>query len=195
MKSGKIAAALILILVSSQGCLFDPRDSEPPETGEVDTWIVPNTPKDVFLNLASGWVSAKNSNYERSLDPEFRFYPRPEDEALFGNPQLFADWTKEVEIAWLTRVKEEYPGARTIQFGDADGVFAYEVVEVGRATYEGQYLMTVDPGDGNVETYAGIARFIVVQGTLGWVLTEWRDLDVNGSFPTSGYLRGVLRAL
>ena len=110
MKSGKIAAALILILVSSQGCLFDPRDSEPPETGEVDTWIVPNTPKDVFLNLASGWVSAKNSNYERSLDPEFRFYPRPEDEALFGNPQLFADWTKEVEIAWLTRVKRGVPG-------------------------------------------------------------------------------------
>ena len=48
--------------------------------------------------------------------------------------------------------------------------------------------MTVDPGDGNVETYAGIARFIVVQGTLGWVLTEWRDLDMNGSFPTSGLL-------
>lgn len=195
MKGGRVAAALILVLVSAQGCIFDPRDAEPPETEEQDTWIVPNTPKDVFLNLESGWASAKNSNYERSLDPTFRFYPRPEDEALFGTPQIFADWTKKVKLQWLTRVKEEYPGTRTIQFGNADGVFAYENWEGSKATYEGQYIIAVDPEDGSVETYAGIARFIVVQGTLGWVLTEWRDLDVNGSFPTSGYLRGSLRAL
>jgi hypothetical protein len=194
MKGGILAAALVFAMLSTQGCIFNPRDAEPPDTEEQDPWIVPNTPKDVFLNLTSGVASSKNSNYERSLDPEFRFYPRPEDEASLGEA-AFADWRKDVELEWLARVKDFYPGQRAIQFGDAQGRFAYEDIQVGMATFEGQYLITLDPGDGgDVETYAGIARFIVVQGTQGWVLTEWRDLDVNGNFATSGYLRGTLRA-
>ncbi|RJR29749.1 MAG: hypothetical protein C4574_03130 [Candidatus Latescibacterota bacterium] len=195
MKSGLLAAALVFATLSAPGCIFNPRDAEPPDTEEQDPWIVPNTAKDVFLNLTSGFASNKNSNFERSLDPVFHFYPRPEDETNLGSA-VFADWTKDVELSWLTRVKEVYAGERTVQFGDDEGRFAYEDIQVGTATFEGQYLITLDPGDGSdVETYAGIARFIVVQGTLGWVLTEWRDLDVNGNFATSGYLRGTLRPL
>lgn len=195
MKRGMLATALLLLIHSTAGCIFDPRDPEPPETGEQDPWIVPNTPKDVFLNLASGLASSKNSNYERSADPAFRFHPRPEDEASLGSA-VFADWTKDVELSWLTRIKEVYAGQRTVQFGDRDGRFPIEDIQVQQATFEGPYLMALDPGDGSpVDTLAGIARFVVLQGAQGWVLTEWRDLDVNGNYATSGYLRGALRPL
>ena len=194
MKRGSLAAALVLLLLA-QGCVFDPRDAEPPDTDEQDTWIIPNTARDVFLNLESGFESPKNSNYDRSLDPEFRFYPRTEDELTLGS-DAFADWTKTVELGWLTRVKEEYPAARTVQFGDSELRFEYEDTSSNPAVFEGQYMITLDPADGSgVDTVAGIARFVVYQGTQGWVLTEWRDIDVNGNYPTSGYLRATLRAL
>lgn len=188
-------AVLLAIAVAGQGCtLFDPRDPEPPDTGEQDTWIIPNTPKDVFLNLASGLASSKNSNYERSLDAAFVFIPRPEDEATLG-ADVFVDWTKDVELQWLSRLKGEYLGTRSVQFGNENGTFEYEDIQVGEATFEGSYKIVLDPGNGSpAETYAGIARFIVTRGTAGWVLTSWQDIDVNGAFPTSGYLRGTLRA-
>lgn len=190
-----LLAILLTIVLAAPGCsIFEPRDPDPPDTGDQDTWIVPNTPKDVFLNLASGLASSKSSNYERSLDAAFAFIPRPEDEATLGSA-VFADWTKDVELQWLSRLKGEYLGTRSVQFGNENGTFEYEDIQVGEATFEGSYKLVLNPGGGApAETYAGIGRFIVTRGTTGWVLTSWQDLDVNGSFPTAGYLRGTLRA-
>jgi hypothetical protein len=194
MKGRYVGIAILALTLGAQGCIFSPRDPDPPSSGEEDTWIVPNTPKDVFLNLASGFASSKNSNYERSLDGTFQFEPRLEDEATLGQ-EVFENWTKDVELQWLTRVKGEYPGTRSVQFGDENGQFPIEDIQTNRATFEGPYRIDVDLGDGGgSETYAGIARFVVINGSTGWVLTMWEDLDVNGNFPTSGYLRGTLRA-
>jgi hypothetical protein len=193
LRKAAIAGATMLILISSHGCIFEPRKAEQPGGGTEDKWIVPNAAKDVFVNLKSGFASKNNSNYDRSLDPAFVFVPRTEDVANLPSGAL-DDWTKQVELDFLTRLKGEYPKARNIQFGDADGNFEKENVEVGRAVFEGSYIMTLDPGDGVVQTYAGIARFTVVNGTQGWVLVSWEDLDVNGNHSTAGYLRGRLRS-
>lgn len=191
----RLAAAIVILeMLVSSGCLFEPRDPEPPDTGEENDWVVPNSPKDVFLNLASGFASNKDSNYEMSLGTDFTFIPRDADLAQLG-AAAFADWTKEIEMEVLGRIKTLYVSGRTVQFGDENGTFEKEDVSVGYAVYEGIYQITLDRGDGSEkETYAGIARFTVEQGTTGYVLTKWEDLEASGSFPTSGSLRGTLRA-
>lgn len=188
-----VGAGLAIALLLCQGCLFEPREAEPPSEEGSGGWIAPNSPKDVFLNLGSGLSRTTDSNYDRSLDDSYTFIPRPEDAAIPGLD--FSNWTKDVELQVLRRVKGDYPISRAIQFGTGkDMIFDNENVEVGRAVYEGPYLFKLVPASGDTQTFAGKARFTIVQGSKGWALTKWEDYDVNGSYPTSGYLRGTLRA-
>lgn len=196
MKRFKYMKATILVaLVIFQSCgVLEPREAQQPEQGTDPLWIVPNNPKDVFLNLKSGFASTKDSNYDRSLDPTFTFVPMDRDLNQFP-PAVFQNWTKEVELQVLRTIKGTFPSARSIRFGTgADMVFTKEDIEVGRAYFEGPYMILLQSAPAPVDTFAGIARFTVVQGSQGWVLTAWQDLDVNGSFSTSGWLRGTYRA-
>lgn len=179
---------LIFLLSLFAGCIFDPRDPALPGAGGDECWTVPNSPKDVFSNLDCGLSSAGNSSYERSLADEFTFIPRPGDEGLGS----FADWSKQQELDVLNRLKSEFQGERTARFGDEDGIFEKENVSVGRAEYQGRYLITLDPGDGTgPQVFGGRAIFIIVETSTGWVLQSWEDFDVLESYPTSGNLRGA----
>jgi hypothetical protein len=191
----KRALSIILaLLVAGGGCIFEPRDPQPPLGGDEGSWIVPNTPKDVFLNLVTGLSSPGNSNYERSLADGFTFVPRSQDMSQFP-PGTFDGWTKEVEMEVITRIKGDYQGGREASFGDGNGNFPKEDVQVGQAEFEGPYEWTLDRGDGSEpEVYSGTARFFLEQGTAGWILVKWEDIDVIGTYPTSGNLRGTFRA-
>jgi hypothetical protein len=194
MRKLLIAGLLIAGAIAPAGCdLFDPREAEKPgeETNEYP-WVVPNRPKDVFVNLTSGLASPLNSNYERSLDGSFTFIPSADAEAVY--PGAFSDWTKAVELDVLDRIKTLYLGARTVQFGDENLNFTVENEQVGHATYEGPYSITLNVGDASPPAvYSGIARFTIVQGTQGWVMTIWEDIQPIGTSQTSGFLRGALR--
>ncbi|HER44109.1 MAG TPA: hypothetical protein ENO08_06585 [Candidatus Eisenbacteria bacterium] len=197
MRSARALTAILPVLfLVAAGCIFEPREAESPDAGEEATWITPNLPKDVFVNLTTGLAADANSNYERSLSQDFTFVPLPEDVGALG-AEVFEGWNKEIEMEFLTRLKGIFLGERTIQFGDENMVFDREDIDVpatGFAEFEGEYLMTLDPGDGSpVEHYAGRAIFYLEKQTQGWMLTKWEDIDVSGSYPTSGYLRGTLR--
>ncbi len=194
MKRSVVIMMFLAAMLAAQGCLFEPREALPPlDEGEGD-WIVPKTPKDVFFNLATGLSSIGNSNYERSLADEFTFIPRDQDRLQFPDG-TFDNWTKAVELDILNRIKGDYQGERTAQYGDEDGNFPKEDIQVGWAEFEGPYRWTLDRGDGSEpEIYAGTARFFLQEGTSGWVIVKWEDIDVIESYPTSGNLRGSFRA-
>jgi len=194
MRKYLIAGLLIAAAIAPAGCdIFEPREAEQPGEGTSECpWVVPNRPKDVFVNLASGLACAINSNYERALDPTFTFIPSADAEAVY--PGKFDDWTRDVELDVLDRIKTLYLGARTVQFGDENLNFPIENEQVGLATYEGPYSITLNVGDASPPAvYSGIARFTVVQGTQGWVMTIWEDIQPIGTSQTSGFLRGALR--
>ncbi len=188
-----VAGLLLLAAIVQEGCIFEPRTPETPGGGTGECiWITTNRPKDVFINLKCGLASNLDSNYERSLDAAFTFVPSADAEAIY--PGGFADWTKAVELDFLARIKTLYLGERSVQFGDANMTFTYENEQVSLATYEGTYTITLNVGDASPPAvYAGIARFTIVQGTQGWVLSKWEDIQPSGSNPTSGILRGALR--
>lgn len=194
MKRAAITTLVLAVVLAVGGCLFEPREAMPPlDEGEGD-WVTPKTPKDVFLNLTTGLAAVGNSNYERSLADEFTFIPRDQDRNSFPSG-TFDNWTKEVEMDVITRVKGDYQGERVAQFGDEDGNFPKEDIQVGWAEFEGPYRWTLDRGDGSdPEVYTGTARFFILEGTSGWVLVKWEDVDVIETYPTSGNLRGTFRA-
>jgi hypothetical protein len=124
----------------------------------------------------------------------FTFVPREQDRLQFPEG-TFDAWTRGVELDVISRIKGDYQGSRVSQFGDENGQFEFEDVQVGWAEYEGLYRWTLDRGDGSEpEVYSGTARFYIQEGTSGWVLVKWEDRDVVESYPTSGNLRGTFRA-
>ena len=179
---------IVITALLFSGCLFDARVAEEPGE-DTDPWTIPNMPKDVFLNLSSGFHAVASSNYERSLDDGFEFIARLQDW-----PE-FTSWEKPAEMTFLDRLKGDYPGERTIQFGDEDGIFERENVEVGRAEFEGMYIITLeDEGAAEPVIYAGIAEFIIVKGSVGWVLVSWEDRDIySDEYTTSSYLRKTMQ--
>lgn len=194
-RSRFVAGSMILMMIACGACIFEPRTAEEPSGSNEYQWLTPylSTPKNVFLNLASGLASNVDSNYERSLGADFAFIPTDQVAAELGADK-FADWTKTVELEWLARVKTLYTGARKAHFGDANGNFTTESVSGTTAIYEGVYEITLEETAGGTKsTYAGIARFTLSYVTQGWVITEWRDLEASGTYPTAGYLRGSLR--
>ncbi|MBN2070762.1 MAG: hypothetical protein JW814_04825 [Candidatus Krumholzibacteriota bacterium] len=188
MKKRIFSVVLVATAVVFSGCLFDAR--VPQQPGEdSDPWAIPNSPKDVFLNLSSGFHAVTNSNYERSLDEKFEFVARVQDW-----PE-FTSWNKQNEINFLDRLKGDYTGERKIQFGDEDGIFERENIGVGKAEFEGMYVITLE-AEGSVEPviYAGIAKFFVEKGSVGWVLVRWEDTDIySDEYTTSSYLRKTLQ--
>jgi hypothetical protein len=188
------AGVSILVMIGSNGCLFEPRTAEEPSGSDLYPWVVPYVFENVLRNLTTGLASNVDSNYQRSLDDAaFTFIPTDAD-AINVGPEKFVGWNKAVESEWLRRIKTLYLGARTLRFGDASGNFTSKIEQVNRVVLEGEYEIGLEPTPGDPkEVYAGIARFTLVRGTLGWVMAEWRDLEASGTNPTSGYLRGTLR--
>jgi hypothetical protein len=193
MMRAAITALLLAAVLAGSGCLFEPRQAEPPLDETEGDWVVPKTPKDVFLNLVTGMASAGNSNYERSLAEVFTFIPRDQDRLQFPDG-TFDDWTKGVEMDVLTRIKGDYQGERIATYGDENGNFPKEDIQIGWAEFEGPYSWTLHRGDGSdPEIYSGTARFYLEEGTSGWIIVKWEDIDVIESYPTSGNLRGTFR--
>jgi hypothetical protein len=187
MKRILLVAIMAAMALAATGCIFDPRSPDSPAT-EGDPWVVPILPKDIFQNIRTGFIAVANSNYERSLADNFVFIARAQDW-----PDAPA-WGKAEELDFLTRVKGDYTAGRNIQFGDENMIFERENVEVGRAEYEGLYVITLDRGGGEpVETYAGKAIFIVEKGATGWALISWEDVDIYETYSTSTYLRRSLQ--
>ncbi|MDD3643239.1 MAG: hypothetical protein PHQ19_07255, partial [Candidatus Krumholzibacteria bacterium] len=125
----RYAALIPALMMLAAGCLFEPRDPETPTGDEGGDWIIPKSPKDVFLNLSTGLAAAGNSNYERSLADDFAFVPREQDRLQFPDG-TFDNWTKEIEMEILDRIKGDYQGDRASQFGDENGAFPKEDIRV-----------------------------------------------------------------
>jgi hypothetical protein len=184
---------LILMMIGSSGCLFEPRTPDHPSGTDEYPWVSPNVYPDALHNLTTGFASNVDSNFQRSLDESFTFLPTPEDETNLGADK-FANWTKAVELEWLRSIKTLYLGARTLHFGDANGAFPVKIETRSQVILEGEYQLSLEPSPGAPkEVYAGIARFTLVQSTQGWVMSEWKDISASGTDPTAGYLRGTLR--
>lgn len=194
MRRARAAGVLILVMIGSNGCLFEPRTAEKPSGTDMYPWVVPYVFGDVLRNLSTGLASNVDSNYQRSLDDAaFTFMPTDAD-ALSIGPEKFEGWNKAVENEWLRRIKTLYLGARTLRFGDESGNLITRIEQTNKVVLEGEYEINLEPSAGAPkEVYAGIALFTLVRGTQGWVLAEWRDLEASGTNPTSGYLRGTLR--
>jgi hypothetical protein len=184
---------LVLLLVPfamMAGCIFDTREANPPG-GVGSTWQVPDFPSKVFLNLESGLEELTGTNYERSLNEIFTFVPLPEDaNNLPGG--AFDDWSVDVEMQVVRRLLAD-ANKIAVNFTDLEQIRN----QTGFADFQGFYDLSVIDRSIPPDTviYKGKAQFDFQEGSKGWQMVRWEDLERVTNFASWGFLRGSTREL
>lgn len=185
--AGSLLWCLVAGLVLATGCLFEPREANNPDSGS--TWVKPDLPSKVFANMETGIEDLSGGNYERSIGAAFTVVPLPGDIAQNG-PEAYAGWNAEVELSVLQRmlgsaskIEVEFTGLNPVN--EQGDLFQFEA----------SYTLTITPINDPLalEIYQGKARFDFLNGSSGYELIKWEDLETVPGFPTWGYLRGILR--
>ncbi len=178
---------LIAGLIFATGCLFEPREANNPDSGS--TWIKPDYPNKVFANMETGLEDLSGGNYERSIGETFTFVPLPGDVAQLGQ-ETYSGWNAEIEISVLQKLLGDASKIE-VAFTSLNPVNQAGDLSQWEASYNLEITPLADPSA--KEIYQGKARFDFLNGSKGYELVKWEDIEAVLGFPTWGYLRGILK--
>ncbi len=179
------SALLPMVLLVFGGCLFSPRNAEDPG-GEGTSWVVPDFPEKVFDNMTTGLEDLSGANYEKSLGETFLFIPLPGDKDQY--PGVFDLWNKTREVEAMNRLISD---AKEINLDFKNLTIITQ--DISAAQFEGRYdLMVVSKAVADTSIYRGKARFSLKEGSKGWELMQWEDIESDAQYPSWGFLRAQL---
>ena len=95
-----LTAALLLAMATAlAGCLFTPRDPDPPSLGSQVTYLPKSQPRNVWENLQISLQNNDSFGWDDNISEDFLYVPDSEAEQQF--PGRFTDWNKEKEINFI----------------------------------------------------------------------------------------------
>jgi hypothetical protein len=180
-----IVAALTAAMLPA--CIFSTRDAEEPGSGG-SPWVVPNAPTQVFTNMRTGLEDLTGVNYKRSIQDAFEFIPLPEDASDPTLVGAFDDWTATVEKEVTDRL---LASASSIRVTFTNLVPTFE--QTPYAYYNVDYVLVVGQTDTPPDTLRAKAEIRMQDGSKGWQMIRWQDIERVSGYATWGYLRGTLR--
>ena len=190
MRQTRVTAVVVMLVVTSLcGCIFDTRVAEPPG-GPRSGWVVPNLPRNVLTNMKNGLEDLSGVNYKRSIQDVFTFVPLPEDAS---NPTLigaFDNWTADVEKEVLDKLLADATDIE-VAFTNIEQIFD----RTPFAFFNLDYSLRVVDTRADTTFYKAKAEFRMQDGSKGWQLIQWQDIERSSGFASWGFLRGTLRQL
>ena len=189
-----LAAALAAALVAGGGCIFDPRDPEPPVTGAPVEYLPQTSSANVWSNLERSLNATHSPGWEDNISQDAFFY-EPDSEAQSLFPGLFAGWDREQE---LTFVNNFYNSNVSIQADMRDEEFEPPADAGNETIWEGVIydLIVTNENDGSVTRYRGSAIITFSLEGNFWYISRWRDQQGESNPDNPGQLlstMGVLR--
>ena len=140
--------------------------------------------------MRNGIEDLTGVNYNRSINDVFTFVPLPEDA---GNPTLagaFIDWTADVEKEVLNRLLADATDLE-VQFTNIEQTFDQTPFAYFFLDYS---LRVIDTANDTI-FYKAKAELQMQDGSKGWQLIRWQDIERSSGFASWGFLRGTLRQL
>jgi hypothetical protein len=195
----KILAGLTLTLAwAMSGCLFQPREAEPPTTGTEVVYLPRGEALNVWGNAeislnaidSPGWGDAVGSE---AVGSSFRYIP--DGQTLINFPGVdWANWTREQEMNFINNFFNNVSAVQAnLRYVD---VFV-EDPSGGAADWRFTYLIDVTDVSGAVTRYGGTCEVrLRLRGSF-WYIEEWideegaSDPDSGAILPTMGSLRGA----
>lgn len=195
-RSGSIYAIMMaaVAVLAGSGCIFSPRDPEPP--GASVQYVNDSDPGNVVFNLEQAMGALDPAGFEERLSQDFRY--EPDGLTLSNYPDVdWAGWGYEQEQAFIRDF-----------LGNVDGVAAdlnLELVEGDESGTGTEALVryvsavTVESGGSEVKYRATVTMEFKIDGTF-WRLSRWfdeqgeTDPDSGALLPTLGQRRGAFAA-
>jgi len=183
--------ALIAVMVTLSACgIFDTREAESGD-GAPSSWQVPTVPNLVFINMQTGLQELDGVNYTRSIADDFTFVPHPDDASDQSFPPGHYDnWTRQNEVDVVNRLVGEST-ALTLTWSNQVLIRDENPFADYTADYELEQITLTVPPDTIV--YRGKAQIDMRDGSKGWQVVRWEDIEVVPPDRTWGYLRGLLK--
>ncbi len=193
MRTRLLLALLVPVLVS--GCLFEPREAEPPSTQDAIEYVPRTSPRNVWTNCELALTNADGTGWENAVHESFLYVP--DSQTLSQYPGVFATpWGKARE---MTFVNAWFSNRPIIQANLLDEEISVPDGSGGRAEWDIIYYLNVtDRQTGSLAKYRARATLVFeLKGTY-WFLTYWRDEsgesdpdDPQVLLPTLGVVRGA----
>ena len=180
----------IILLVPAAGCLFQPREAEPPGVVNVD-YLPRQDPLSVLSNLETAFTHLHASGYQDQIADDFTYEPDSDTQASYPNVD-WASWNRDMEVAFITNF-----------FNTVSAITANMTAETIQPQWSGDeahlryvYAMTVSEAGGETPYRGQVTLDFRLDGTY-WKLYRWydeaggRDPDTQAVLPTLGQRRGA----
>ncbi len=187
---------LLTLMLSSGGCLFNPREPDGPPDGSDTDWETPVTTNILRANLKAALERENIGNFSDCFTDDFRFHVDPSDSLDAGaeGEVRYANWVKDDEVQATQSI---FAGASEISVTFMTTEWPDETQDDTFRREE--YTLTIYWASGqNVNeeiTYKGRATLHMRREQSRWAIYEWVDRRtvepaVN---ETWGMLRGDYR--
>ncbi|MCB1184992.1 hypothetical protein KDM41_16310 [bacterium] len=193
----RIAALMVGLagLVAPAGCLFEPREAEPPASGTTVVYFDKTSSANVWANLEKSLEAVHAPGWEDNISQNtFIYIPDTDAEAQF--PGVFNGWNRDKEVAFINSFYNS-DVTITAQMKDADFNAPPDTgaeVEWENVIYDITVTSNVDQ---STTRYRGSAIITFrLEGSF-WYVYQWRDQQGESDpgtgqlLPTMGVLRGT----
>ncbi|MBE0565895.1 MAG: hypothetical protein IH621_08070 [Krumholzibacteria bacterium] len=176
------------------GCIFDPRDPEPPSTASPVPYLPQTSSANVWANLERSLEAGHAPGWENNVNPDvFIYLPDSEAETLF--PGAFAGWDRAREVAFINNF---YNSGVTIEAQMKDDGFTPPPDTGSETVWEGVIydIIVTNPADNSTTRYRASAIITFSVAGNFWYISGWRDQQGESNPDNPGQLlssMGVLR--
>jgi hypothetical protein len=187
---------LVGLLPGAAGCLFTPRQAEPPVAGDVVSYNPQTSARNVWDNVELALNSTDPGGWDQNLSPDFRYFPDTETESTYPSID-WANWDKTAEMSFIQA-----------WFGSSITVLSDMVLPGSENTNDPSgdsgewdliYYIRVTDEFGGETRYSGRALIgFQLEGNF-WYISYWRDLNgeedpesPGSNLQTMGVVRGAV---
>lgn len=177
------------------GCLFDPREAEPPSTENPIEYLPRTSPRNVWTNCRLALQNNDITGWDNAIYETFLY--EPDSQALAQYPEAFATpWDKAKEMAfinaWFANSPRIQPNLFDVEIATPDpsgNVALWDII----------YYLIVTDSNGSQTRYRASARLVFELKGSYYYLTRWTDEGGESDpdnpqilLPTLGVVRGAL---
>lgn len=190
----RLLLCLCALSVLLAGCLFDPRDADPPSTEDPIEYLPRTSPRNVWTNCRLALENGDVTGWDNAIYESFLY--EPDSQALAQYPGVFATpWDKEREMAFISTWFANDP---LIQANLFDEEISTPDPSGNIALWDIIYYLVVTE-NGSQTRYRASARLVFELKGSYYYLTRWTDEggesdpdDPQILLPTLGVVRGAL---
>jgi len=190
----RLVAAVLVAFCAAPGCIFQPRDPEPPSTGEAISYLQQTSAANVWANLEKSLIAGHAPGWENNISQDAFVY-LPDSEAENQFPGVFDGWDRAREVAFINNF---YNSGVTIESQMRNDEFVPPDDSGTEVIWENviyDVIVTDATGTSTTRYRASAIITFSLEGNF-WYITRWRDQQGESNPDNPGQLlssMGVLR--